>query len=161
MFYSYHYLYCKCIICTMYLPYLQSANPPLSAAEKQRLYRERRDADPERRQKYSEKERERYRKDLESGRKKLVNDFSQREKCRHCRKWREAYHRIMDRNEALQHLVTPPHSPQVSPEQAVHPQPSTSRSTLLNGSCAKDNLLEGLDLLDMITLHYEFRHQVI
>lgn len=38
------------------------------------------DADPERRQKYLEKECEKYRKDLESGRKKLINDLSPREK---------------------------------------------------------------------------------
>ncbi|XP_067270942.1 uncharacterized protein [Pseudorasbora parva] len=105
----------------------KGANPPLSAAEKQRLYRARRDADPERRQKYLEKECEKYKKDLESGRKKLINDLSQREKGRRRRTWRENYHSIKDRKEALQHLVTPPHSPQLSPEQAVHPQPSTSR----------------------------------
>lgn len=148
---------------TMWIPCLQGANPPLSAVEKQWLYRARHNADPERRQKYLEKECEKYRKDLESGRKKLIGDLSQREKDRRRIKRRENYHRIKDRKEALQHLVSHPHSPELSPEQAVHPQPSTSRSTLWNGSCAKDSVLEGLQLMkiDMITLHYEFSHQVI
>ncbi|KAF4103797.1 hypothetical protein G5714_014784 [Onychostoma macrolepis] len=39
----------------------------------------------------------------------------------------QTFKRIKDRKEALRHLVTPPHSPQLSPEQAVHPQPSTYR----------------------------------
>lgn len=112
----------------MWKPYLQGANPPLSAAEKQRRYRARRDADPERRENYLEKEHDKYRKDLESGRKKTINDLSEREKCRRRRKWRKTYHRIKDRKEALEHLITPPHSPQLSPVQAVDPQPSTSRS---------------------------------
>ncbi len=78
---------------------------------------------------YLEKEREKYRKDLESGRKKTINDVSEREKRRRRRKWRETYLRIKDRKEALQQLVTPPHSPQQSPEHAVDPQPHTSRSS--------------------------------
>ncbi len=102
---------------------------PISAAEKQRRYRDRRVAGPERRVEYLEKEREKYRKDLESGRKKTINDVSEREKRRRRRKWRETYLRIKDRKEALQQLVTPPHSPQQSPEHAVDPQPHTSRSS--------------------------------
>lgn len=48
---------------------------PLSAAKKQRRYRARRDADPERRQEYLNKEKEKWRK----GRKKKVSDFIERE----------------------------------------------------------------------------------
>lgn len=46
---------------------------PLSAAEKQRRYRERRDNDPLRRAEYLEKERRKYRADLASGKKKLFS----------------------------------------------------------------------------------------
>ncbi|XP_062846256.1 E3 ubiquitin-protein ligase BRE1A-like [Trichomycterus rosablanca] len=108
----------------------KGTNLPRSAAEKQRRYRARRDADPERREKYLEKEREKYREDLKSGRKKRINNLSEREKRRQRKKWRETYHRIKDRKEALQHLITPSHSPQLSPAQAVDPQPSTSRCSL-------------------------------
>ena len=53
---------------------------PLSAAEKQRRYRARRDVDHERRQQYLNKEKERWRKDIDEGRKKKVSDLSEREK---------------------------------------------------------------------------------
>lgn len=74
---------------TVWIPYLQGANPPLSAAEKQRRYRARRDADPERRERYLEKGRERYREDLKSGRKKRISNLSERGKRRQHKKWRE------------------------------------------------------------------------
>lgn len=77
------------------------ANPPLSAAEKQWLYR---DAEPERRHKYLEKECEKYRKDLKSGRKKLINDLSQREKPRRHRKWRENYHTAPSYHQSKLHI---------------------------------------------------------
>ncbi|XP_023277359.1 uncharacterized protein LOC111666286 [Seriola lalandi dorsalis] len=80
----------------------KGANPPLSAAEKQRRYRARRDADPWKREKYLETQRDRYRKDLESGRKKPIDGLSERKKHKCRRKWRETYHRIKNRKEAAE-----------------------------------------------------------
>ncbi|XP_070408481.1 uncharacterized protein [Nothobranchius furzeri] len=105
----------------------KGAKPPHSAAEKQRLYRARRDADPERRERYLEREKRKYREDLESGKKKTIDQLSEREKCRRRKKWRETYHTIKDRKKVQQYLVTPPDTPQLSPEQAIDPQPRTSR----------------------------------
>ncbi|XP_067440303.1 uncharacterized protein [Thunnus thynnus] len=84
----------------------------LSAAEKQRRYRARHDANPERRERYLKKEQQKYREDIASGRKKTVNNISKKEKCRRRKKWRETYHRVKSRKEALKHLTTPLGSPQ-------------------------------------------------
>ncbi|XP_034401111.1 zinc finger MYM-type protein 4-like isoform X2 [Cyclopterus lumpus] len=52
-------------------------------------YRERRDADPDRRRKYLEKERDKWKKDRETGKKKSVNELSEREKRAKRKNWRE------------------------------------------------------------------------
>ena len=53
----------------------------LSAAEKQRRYRERRDGDLERRQKYLDLEKAKYRQDLAIGKRKNIAQMSKRQKC--------------------------------------------------------------------------------
>ena len=61
---------------------------PLSAAEKQRLYRQRRSADPERRAEYSEKERAKWRKDRDTGKKLSVSELNDRERRAKWWNWR-------------------------------------------------------------------------
>ena len=68
-------------------------------AEIARRYRERRDADPERKRKYLERERDKWKKDREAG-KKGVNELSEREKRAKRKKWREAKSRARARNRA-------------------------------------------------------------
>ncbi|XP_041847696.1 uncharacterized protein LOC121644062 isoform X2 [Melanotaenia boesemani] len=63
--------------------------PALSAAEMQRRYRERRDADPKKREEYLRKEREKWQKDRETGKKKRIRDLSQREQRAQRKKWRQ------------------------------------------------------------------------
>ncbi|KAK3769233.1 hypothetical protein RRG08_005180 [Elysia crispata] len=60
----------------------------LTAAEKQRNYRKRRDADPLRRQEYLLKEQEKYKCDVEAGKKKHVANMTDREKRSARKKWR-------------------------------------------------------------------------
>ena len=64
-------------------------SPALSPAESQRRYRERRDADLERRQLYLEKGREKWRRDREEGKRKGIDELSEREKRAMRKKWRE------------------------------------------------------------------------
>ncbi|XP_049336472.1 uncharacterized protein LOC111193354 isoform X2 [Astyanax mexicanus] len=68
-----------------------SITSPVSAAEKQRRYRARRDADPERRQKYLQYERQRWRRDLQQGKKKIISDLSELERIQQRYKWRKQY----------------------------------------------------------------------
>ena len=58
---------------------------PLSAAEKQRRYRQKRDNDAQRRAEYLQKEKKKYEEDLASVKKKLVGQMTDRVK-RHQRK---------------------------------------------------------------------------
>ncbi len=63
---------------------------PLSAADRQRRCRARRDADIERKQKYLESERQRWRRDVEQGKKKKISDLSERGKRQLRKKLEEA-----------------------------------------------------------------------
>lgn len=49
---------------------------PTTPAERQRKYRERLKADSERRERYLQSERERWRKNVEAGKKKAINEMS-------------------------------------------------------------------------------------
>ncbi len=96
-----------------------------TAAERQRQYLASLNADPEKREKYLEKERQRWRKNLEAGKKKEINELSERQQRLKRRKWRAAYKRSKERREALRNLTTPPQSPDHAPEQ--YPCPGSSR----------------------------------
>ena len=88
----------------------------LSAAEKPRLYREKRDANSERRAEYLKKEKERWEKRKASGKIKLVAELSEREQRKIRRMWRlnRASNRKQKQKkliETLGNIGTPPHSP--------------------------------------------------
>lgn len=97
---------------------------PLSAAERQRRCRARRNADPERRQKYLESERQRWRRDIEQDTKKRIQDLSERAKRQQRKKWREHKRKGKEKAEALKNFVTPPQSPDSDP----HVREQQSRS---------------------------------
>lgn len=124
-------------IFTMSTHHLQGTNR-LSAAEKQRRYRARRDADSERRETYLKKEQQKYWEDIASGKKKTVSNISEEEKRIRRKKWRETYHRIKSRKETLKHPNTPPASPQRSygkgvPDGVRHVLKGTVDSLISNG----------------------------
>ena len=99
---------------------------PLSAAEKQRRYRARRDVDHEIRQQYLNKEKERWRKDIDE-----VSDLSEREKRAVRKKWRERKRKLRKNDRArttFQSMNTPPTSPDTPPEPENSPLPGPSRS---------------------------------
>ncbi|KAL2084402.1 hypothetical protein ACEWY4_019920 [Coilia grayii] len=69
---------------------LKQPKKPMSSAEKQRLYRARRDADPGRRAEYLEAEKRRWIRDKALGKKKLIHECSVTEKRLKRRRWRLA-----------------------------------------------------------------------
>ena len=83
---------------------------PKSRAEIQKLYRLRRDSDPDRRASYLEKEQQKYEKDKESGRKKLVKDMNEREKRLSRREWKRKKDISRDAQKRAAH-GTPPETP--------------------------------------------------
>jgi hypothetical protein len=90
----------------------------LSASEKQKRYRERRDQDPIRRSEYLMKERLKYKKvKKKSGKIKLVKDMTEREK-RYARKnWRNQKKDLRTRQKLAKQMMvieTPPSSPQMN-----------------------------------------------
>ena len=86
-----------------------------SAAEKQRAYRARRDADPTRRSEYVKKEQERYQLGKETGRKKIIANMDERSQRRQRKMWRHC----QQRHRRKPTMETPPVSPDAE-------QPSTS-----------------------------------
>lgn len=89
---------------------------PTSTAESQRQFRARRDADPEKRAQYLEREKQRWRRNVEAGKKKTISDLSERAQRQRRKKWRAAYTRSKERREALRNISTPPQSPEHMPE---------------------------------------------
>lgn len=108
--------------------FLQNSGTRLSAAEKQQRYRARRDEDAQRRQQYLEKEREKWKKDIETGKKKTQKDRTAREQRAQRKKWREAHRRSKERKKAVQTLNTPPDTPE--------PLVSSQPRTILYSSCS-------------------------
>lgn len=87
-----------------------------------RYSRERRDADPDRRRKYLEKERDKWKKDRDTGKKNGVNELSEREKRakRKKRRERKSQARARNRASALLQSETPPNSPEPGPSRLDH-----------------------------------------
>uniref|UniRef100_UPI003590066A uncharacterized protein isoform X2 n=1 Tax=Myxine glutinosa TaxID=7769 RepID=UPI003590066A len=102
---------------------------PLSAAEKQRQYRQRRDRDPVRREEYLKKEKLQWQKRKETGKVKLVSELSDRAARKLRREWklRRAKNRKLEKERArtLDKLVTPPGSPTEIIEGVTSSQRST------------------------------------
>lgn len=89
---------------------------PISKAERQRQYRARRDADPVRRQRYLQREREKWQEDKLTGKKKGIKDMSERGKRCRRKRWREAQQRCRIKTEATCFIATPPESPDLEPQ---------------------------------------------
>lgn len=101
-----------------------------SNAERQREYRARRNADSQRREEYLRKERGRWQRETAAGKKKSINDLSERAK-RHKRKmWRKAKERQKRKAEIESSgsaPLTPPQSPESEIQDAVQARPGSSR----------------------------------
>ncbi|XP_045079320.1 zinc finger protein 280C isoform X1 [Coregonus clupeaformis] len=82
-----------------------------TAAERQREYRARRNADPERREKYLRSERMRWTKDVLAGKKKGIGDLHKRGQKMRRKGWRKAKERQKQREMAVNTIATPPQSP--------------------------------------------------
>ena len=90
-------------------------NMALSAAEKQRRYREKRDADPERRQKWLTYQKTKYKLDKKQGKKKLVKDMTPREHRKEQKQWKKRQEQCREHKKHLQQQETPPNTPAVNP----------------------------------------------
>lgn len=85
----------------------------LSAAEKQRQHRARRDADPERRAAYLRTHRKRWHESKEQGKVKTVKDLGEREKRRKRRSWKKDQCECRKRAKLKEDQVSLTQSPEV------------------------------------------------
>ena len=83
----------------------------LTKAEKQRRYRQRRDADPERRASYLATKRAKYAADKSAGFRKSVSELSDWAQRTARKEWKNAQRRCRERKRTAELLVTPPNSP--------------------------------------------------
>ena len=106
----------------------------LSAAEKQRRYRRRRDADQLRREEYLAKEKERYKKLREIGIRKSKSEMTKREHRRNRRMWRLQKKDLRKRKKEVRNILTPPESPEPLPQivEVVDNQPGPSRQHVVS-----------------------------
>ncbi|MEQ2227472.1 hypothetical protein ILYODFUR_038013 [Ilyodon furcidens] len=103
--------------------------PALSAAELQRRYRAKRDADPERRARYLQKEPEKWQQDRETGKKKRIADLTEREKRAQRKKWRDRKREAKAREKAMgKAMAVIPSSP-YTPDTPNAPNTPTSPSS--------------------------------
>ena len=82
----------------------------LSAAEKQRQYRARRNADPEKRAAYLQKHRETWQENKQRGKVKAVKDLSEREKRRKRAYWRKAQRQTREKESDRETVYSTPES---------------------------------------------------
>lgn len=92
----------------------------LSSAKRQRKYRARRNADPDRRASYLQKHREKWHRNKKLGKLKAVKDLSEWEKRKKRTYWRKAQPQSRERK-VVENQFTPSQSPE------VYPQPQMSR----------------------------------
>ncbi|CAC5388399.1 unnamed protein product [Mytilus coruscus] len=97
----------------------------MSNAERQRKFRENRNKDLVKREAYLNKEKERYQKEKRTGKKKSVKDMTEREKRSARKKWRTAKHKERSAKKTLLKLMTPPNTPESSPN--LQPGPSRQK----------------------------------
>ena len=89
----------------------------LTAAERQALYRERRDADPARRVPYLKKEKEAWARRKAEGRAKQIDSLPKKEQKKKRNYWKKAQRRSRSERAAVTDAitVTPPHTPEGEP----------------------------------------------
>lgn len=116
----------------------------MSNAERQRNYRKRRDEDPEKRRKFLQRCKERYKKDRVSGKNKPIQSMSAREK-RHIRKqWRIQKRKDRARaktiREALRREPTPPSSPEEQNTGSQKKRHMKKKRKKEKSKCYRDNM---------------------
>ena len=83
----------------------------LSAAEKQRRYRQKRDSDPIRRAEYLAKSIQKYQSDKSVGKRKSINEMTQRDQRMARKQWRQQQLNHRRKIKEENHILTPPNSP--------------------------------------------------
>ena len=118
----------------------------VTAAEKQRCYREKRDADPEKRAMFLKQQRERYERDKQRGLKKGVKDMSPREHGAAKKVWRNQNRATREKQKELENVETPrrtppsPDPPYPSPEPVHHVKDTSSQNTTVVRLCQEKNI---------------------
>lgn len=114
----------------------------MSNAERQRLYRQKRDRDPKRRQEYLNKEKEKYKQDKATGRKKTVKNMTEREKRSARKYWRLKKRKNRATMKGLEKmLLTPPDSPGSlnNPQISRQKKQSAKKKNKESAKCYREN----------------------
>ncbi|KAF4115256.1 uncharacterized protein LOC131537607 [Onychostoma macrolepis] len=118
----------------------------LSAAERQRQYRARRDADPVRKAENLRKDRERRDKRKTAGQTNKVADLGEREKRYKRRYWRETQQRCRENRQRLVEM-TPPQSPEPDQEPQISRQRQSGRRKIKRENSKLYREIEKLKIL--------------
>ena len=85
---------------------------PLSNAERKRRFRDRLRNDPDRREQFQEKDRQRWHDRKILGKVKGVKDITDSEHRRKIKMWKESQHRCRVKKSAVQQMISPPQTPE-------------------------------------------------
>lgn len=116
----------------------------MSNAQRQRKFRQNRDNNPEQRQLYLQKEKVKYQKDKETGKKKCVKDMTTREHRAIRKRWRTHKRKRRDKQKEQQNILTPPESPAVDVQnqndgQSRQKKESLKKKNKQSAKCYRDN----------------------
>ncbi|CAG2232244.1 unnamed protein product [Mytilus edulis] len=112
---------------------------PLTNAEKQRRYREKRDSDPNRRAEFLAICKSKYQSDIGVGKRKRIIEMTPREQRKQRKEWRKIKSKQRKRKKSNHTILTPPSSPQPALEQIPPEHHSTRRKKRLMAKCYRDN----------------------
>ncbi|XP_065943336.1 trichohyalin-like [Magallana gigas] len=131
----------------------------MSNADRQKKYRQKRDASPNRRQEYLLKEKQKYKRDIERKKKKCVKDMTEREKRSARKRWRLYKQQVR----AKQKKVSESKSPPKSPSSACSSHQKLSRKEKKNrekAKCYRENKLLKDKIVNLEKKHAIYRKRL-
>lgn len=134
----------------------------MSNAERQKKFRLNRDLDPEKRQEYLQKERDRNIKKKEKGMLKSVKDMTPREKRTAKRHWRNQKRKERAKVKAMKEMLTPPTSPETTNRQEASRQKKqiTKMQKKKVAKCYRDNMHLKKEVVKQISLVKKFKRRL-
>lgn len=131
----------------------------MSNADRQKKYRQKRDASPNRRQEYLLKEKQKYKRDIERKKKKCVKDMTEREKRSARKRWRLYKQQVRAKQKKVSESKSPPKSPSsaCSSHQKLSSKKKKNRE---EAKCYRENKLLKEKIVNLEKKHAIYRKRL-
>lgn len=131
----------------------------MSNADRQRKYRQKRDASPNRRKEYLLKEKQKYKRDIETKKKKCVKDMTEREKRSARKRWRLYKQQVRAKQKKVSESKSPPKTPSsaCSSHQKLSSKKKKKRE---EAKCYRENKLLKEKIINLEKKHAIYRKRL-